>query len=381
VERWQGTVEDLVSVPSAGSVDRAFWKAKRVLVTGHTGFKGSWLATWLVDMGSDVVGYALEPPSEPSMFDALRLQGLVEHHTGDVRDPEALAAVVNRAAPEVVFHLAAQPLVREAHRDPVGTYATNIMGTVHLLQALRQCPSVRVVVIVTTDKVYDNREWVWGYREVDALGGHEPYSSSKASAELVVAAWRSTYFDREAPHQVVTLASARAGNVVGGGDWASDRLVPDAIRAFGVGRPVQLRNPRSTRPWQHVLEPLSGYLLLAQRGWQETRLGQAFNFGPPPSDEVSVGEVIERLTRCWGDGASWEDVSSGQSGAPRESGRLQLDWSKAHALLNWRPRTDLDWCLAQTARWYRQHLGGAGADQMRELTLEQIHGFEGRTTS
>ncbi len=381
MERRQGTVEDLVSVASTGSVDRAFWNAKRVLVTGHTGFKGSWLVTWLGDMGANVVGYALAPPTEPSMFDALSLGGLVEHHLGDVRDCVGLAGVLDRAAPEVVFHLAAQPLVRAAHQDPVGTYATNIMGTVHLLQAVRQCPSVRVVVIVTTDKVYENREWFWGYREVDALGGHEPYSSSKASAELVVSAWRSTYFNPEAPGQTVTLASARAGNVVGGGDWAPDRLVPDAIRAFAVGRPVQLRNPHSTRPWQHVLEPLSGYLVLAQRCWHETRLGQAFNFGPPPSDEVSVGEVIERLTGCWGGAASWEDVSSGQSGAPRESGRLQLDWSKAQALLGWRPRTDLDWCLEHTARWYRQHLDGAGADPMRELTLEQVHAFERRSTS
>ena len=381
MERRQGTVEDLVSGQLAGSVDRAFWKAKRVLVTGHTGFKGSWLGTWLVDMGSSVVGYALEPPTEPSMFEVLSLRGLLEHHDGDVRDADALAGVLHRAAPEVVFHLAAQPLVREAHRDPVGTYATNIMGTVHLLQAVRQCPSVRVVVIVTTDKVYENREWLWGYREVDALGGHEPYSSSKASAELVVAAWRSTYFDPKAPSQTVTVATARAGNVVGGGDWASDRLVPDAVRAFSVGRPVQLRNPLSTRPWQHVLEPLGGYLLLAQRCWHETRFGQAFNFGPPPEDEVSVGEVIERLTRHWGDAARWEDVSSEQSGAPRESGRLQLDWSKAHTLLGWRPRTDLDWCLEQTARWYQQHSNGSGAEQMRALTLEQVQAFERRSTS
>ncbi|MGE5652206.1 MAG: CDP-glucose 4,6-dehydratase [Bacillota bacterium] len=320
-----------------------------VLVTGHTGFKGSWLALWLARLGARVTGYALAPDTTPNLFTLSRVQETVHRHiVADVRDGAALAAAVQAAAPEVVFHLAAQPLVRLSYREPAATWATNVMGTVHLLEAVRSCPSVRAVVVVTTDKCYENREWPWGYRENDPLGGADPYSASKAGAELVVQSYRKSYFAAGGP----LLASARAGNVIGGGDWSDDRLLPDAARAVARRQPLLIRNPAATRPWQHVLESLHGYLLLAARLLDGDRtFADAFNFGPDAADNLSVAEVLTRLQRHWPELAWQMDPQAGA--APREAGFLYLDSSKARRLLDWTPTWDLARGLEQTARWYR----------------------------
>jgi len=339
-----------------------FWKGKTVLVTGHTGFKGGWLTIWLKNMGAEVVGYALQPYSNPALFETARVADGIHSIIGDIREGEKLQAVISRHRPEIVFHLAAQSLVRPSYSDPVTTYATNVMGTVNLLEAVRHADSVRAVVNVTSDKCYENREWFWPYRENDPLGGYDPYSSSKGCAELVTSAYRNSFFK-----QGVALASARAGNVIGGGDWAQDRLVPDIMSALIEGRPLTIRNPDAIRPWQHVLEPLNGYLMLAERLWaQGQEFAEAWNFGPGSEDARPVSWVVDRLYNVWGRGPDWERDRSVQ---PHEAGVLKLDSSKARTRMRWRPRLNLDTTLEWVAAWYQAH--GAGLD-MRRITENQI---------
>ncbi|TWJ32599.1 CDP-glucose 4,6-dehydratase [Geobacter argillaceus] len=352
-------------------VTSEFWKDRRVFLTGHTGFKGSWLCLWLNSMGAQVTGYALEPPTSPSLFQLAQVGELVHSVIADVRDLERLQREMVAAAPEIVIHMAAQPLVRDSYRIPVETYATNVMGTVHLLEAVRSISTVRAVVNVTTDKVYENREWIWGYRENEPFGGYDPYSNSKACSELVTAAYRSSYFNpRDYDHHEVAVASARAGNVIGGGDWATDRLVPDIIQAITAGRPVLIRNPHAIRPWQHVLEPLSGYLLLARRLWEEgSRYASGWNFGPDDDDARPVGWLVERLCRSWGEGATFE-LDRGEH--PHEAHYLKLDCSKAKVELGWHPRWGLERALDSIVEWTR--LLCAGGD-VRQECLRQIEEY------
>jgi len=325
----------------------SFWHGRRVFLTGHTGFKGGWLALWLDSLGAQVHGYALPPPAGPSLFQAAGIEGRVKGNTlADLADREALAQALRAAEPEIVFHLAAQPLVRLAYAFPVETFATNVMGTVHLLQALRDCPSVRTVVNITTDKCYENREWVWGYRENDPLGGADPYSSSKACAELVSAAFRQSFL-RDAG---IGLATARAGNVIGGGDWAADRLVPDALRALDTGTPLLIRAPESVRPWQHVLEPLSGYLALAERLHTHPQaFSEPWNFGPSEEGARPVRWIMGQLSQLE-PAFRWQGDPGDH---PHETSHLALDSRKAHAQLGWQPRWRLEEALAKTLDWHR----------------------------
>ena len=308
-------------------VDKSFWVGKVVLLTGHTGFKGSWLSLWLQSMGANVIGYALPPPTNPSLFISANVANDMTSIAGDMRDFPALLSVVEKYQPEIIIHMAAQSLVRHSYANPVETYSTNVMGTVHLLEAARQADSVRAIINVTSDKCYENREWIWGYRENEAMGGYDPYSNSKGCAELVAAAYRNSYFNPAsfADHGV-GLASARAGNVIGGGDWAEDRLIPDIMRAITQNKPASIRNPHAIRPWQHVLEPLSGYLMLAEKLWKNgAAFGEAWNFGPNDEDAKPVQWIVEQLTKSWGEGASWVldgGRSSARSALP-EAGLLQ----------------------------------------------------------
>jgi CDP-glucose 4,6-dehydratase len=340
--------------------DPAFWSGRRVLVTGDTGFKGAWLALWLGELGATVVGLANGVPTEPSLWETARVSDVVEHHSGDVRDAARVNEVIEAAAPEVVFHLAAQPMVRRSYLEPAETYATNVMGTVHVLDAIRHVGSVRAAVVVTTDKVYDNREWPWGYREDEPLGGHDPYSSSKGAAELVTAAYRSSFFGADG---TCAVASARAGNVIGGGDWGEDRLVPDVFRAIAAGAPVRIRNPHAIRPWQHVLNPLSGYLVLAERIWADRTLAKAYNFGPSDDDARPVGWLVEQL-------AVPSEIDDGPH--PHEAHWLKLDSSLARTELGWTPTWDLAEGLRATADWYRAHREGS---DVLALTRAQIASF------
>lgn len=350
----------------------AFWRNRRVLITGHTGFKGSWLTAMLRALGAEVSGLALPPPTEPSMFVLLGLGSACDHCVGDIRDAEFVARRVAKAAPEVIFHMAAQPLVRASYDDPVGTYAANVMGTVHLLEAARLVQGLRAVVAVTTDKVYENKGWHWGYRESDRLGGTDPYSNSKAASELVVTAYRDSYFPiaRHADHGVA-IASARAGNVIGGGDFAADRLVPDAARAFGSGEALLIRNPLAIRPWQHVLEPLAGYCALAERLHDDARASGGWNFGPRPDQSAAVGQVADRVAQAWGDGASWQQDLRDH---PHEAATLKLDPTKAMMELGWRQRLSLDEAVALSVDWYRCHAAGGN---LSELTNRQIADYLG----
>lgn len=341
----------------------AFWQGKRVLLTGHTGFKGSWLALWLQRLGAEVSGLALAPPTRPSLFETARVAEGIRHFTADIRDFEQVRMVYAESRPEIVFHLAAQALVRHSYAEPLETYATNVLGTAHVLEAARHAPDLRAIVSVTSDKCYDNREWPWGYRENDPLGGHDPYSSSKGCAELVSAAYRDSFL---APRGIA-LATARAGNVIGGGDWAEDRLIPDILRAIEAGHPVNIRSPEAIRPWQHVLEPLAGYLLLAERLYDDGPAhALAWNFGPADADARPVRWIVEQLTRAWGEGAAWQLDAAPQ---PHEAHYLKLDCSKARQQLGWQPRWDLSRALRATLEWHKDAL--AGVDP-RALCLRQI---------
>ena len=340
-----------------------FWRGKRVFMTGHTGFKGSWLSLWLQSLGAELRGLALAPPTSPSLFAVAEVGVAMSSVIGDIRSLETVHDAMAAFKPEIVIHMAAQPLVRLSYSEPVETYATNVMGTVHVLEAARRVESVRCIVNVTTDKCYDNREWAWGYREDEAMGGHDPYSSSKGCSELVSSAYRRSFFQGGR----IGLGSARAGNVIGGGDWAADRLVPDILRAFERGKPVPIRNPNSTRPWQHVLEPLSGYLSLAEHLWAD---GQAFaegwNFGPRDNDARPVLWIVEHMAAAWGNGAGWQ-MNAGEH--PHEANYLKLDISKARQRLGWKPRWDLETALAHITQWHQAWLAG---DDLRALCLAQI---------
>ncbi len=356
----------------------SLWQNKRVFLTGHTGFKGGWLALWLHKLGADVRGYSLGPNTTPNLFTEARVGDVVEDVRGDIRDAGALNGAIEDFAPEVVFHMAAQPLVRLSYADPIGTLETNVLGTARVLDAVRRTPSVRAVVSVTTDKCYENREWVWGYRETDPMGGYDPYSASKACAEIVSAAFRSSYFHPDKlghpgkPGEHGTaIATARAGNVIGGGDWSTDRLIPDLVRGFVAGQPARIRRPDAIRPWQHVLEPLHGYLLLAEHLLlADPKYATAYNFGPGDDDTQTVGWIVEKMTRLWGDGATSEmDPEPGV----HEAGYLKLDASKARSELGWRPRLRLETAIEWLVAWYKA--AEAGAD-MQAFTMDQIGRYE-----
>lgn len=356
-------------------VNPAFWRGRRVFLTGHTGFKGAWLSIWLDRLGAALSGMSLPPPTSPSLFESAELAQVVATSFADIRDHRVLAETMCAAQPEVVFHLAAQSLVRVGYQDPVGTYGVNVMGTVHLLEAVRSCPSIRAVVIVTSDKCYANMEWPWGYRENEPMGGHDPYSNSKGCAELVVSAYRSSFFNQAnfSTHRVA-VASARAGNVIGGGDWAGDRLVPDFIRAMEAGELLRIRSPKAIRPWQHVLEPLSGYLILAQRLVEDgPRFADAWNFGPSDQEARPVEWLVEELNSLWGGGARW---LPDEGGHPHEANHLKLDSSKAQAQLGWSPHWNLPETLAYIVDWHRAYRVGGDAHR---ICLDQISAYEACT--
>jgi CDP-glucose 4,6-dehydratase len=355
------------------------YRDRRVLVTGHTGFKGGWLALWLNALGARVTGYALAPATEPNLFTAARVGEYVQHNVGDVRDPARLSEVWTEARPEIVFHMAAQPLVRESYRDPLATLETNFNGTAHVLELARRVSAPLALVVVTSDKCYENREWVYGYREDDAMGGHDVYSMSKGAAELLVSSYRRSFFqDAASP---VALATARAGNVMGGGDWSAERIVPDCVRSLTADtteRAIEVRNPRAVRPWQHVLEPLSGYLqlgarLLSRDAAERRRFSEAWNFGPEVGNTRTVGELVESFVARWGAG-SWRDASD--ANAPHEASLLRLSIDKAHARLGWSPRWDFDETVARTVGWYKAFYAGEDAG---EWCLRQINDYCGGT--
>lgn len=356
--------------------DMEFWKGKKIFLTGHTGFKGSWLSLWLYSLGADVTGYALAPPTVPSLFELCGIDQLVKSVIADVRDSERLKSEMVNASPDIVIHMAAQPLVRDSYKIPVETYAINVMGTVHLLEAVRSCPSVKAVVNVTTDKCYENKEWVWGYRENEPMGGYDPYSNSKGCSELVTAAYRSSYFVNQQFNSSTTqrhgaaVATARAGNVIGGGDWAVDRLIPDCVKSLLSGEKILIRNPHAIRPWQHVLEPLSGYLLLAQRLYEDgPRYGEGWNFGPRDEDAKPVEWIVQRLCGRWGKSASYV---LDQGDHPHEAHYLKLDCSKATSELGWRPRWGLERALDSIIDWTLAY--GEKRD-LREVCLKQIEEY------
>lgn len=363
----QSAMEGMVSDPS-------FWRGRRVLVTGHTGFKGGWLSLWLQQLGALVTGYALDPPTKPSLFEVAAVGSGMESITGDIRDLERLSFAMQAADPEIVIHLAAQPLVRNSYLDPVGTYATNVMGTVHVLEAARHLVGLRVVLNVTSDKCYENREWLWGYREDEPMGGHDPYSNSKGCAELVTSAYRRSFFNDHRP--CTALASARAGNVIGGGDWAPDRLIPDAVRAFVCGEPLRVRHPDAVRPWQHVLEPLAGYLSLCEKLWREPRCyAEPWNFGLNDEEAKPVSYLAQALVEQWGESAAWEADGGSH---PYEAHHLKLDANKARTRLGWKPRWSLDHALRQTVAWYKAWRAG---QDVRVLTLRQIDTYMQQTAA
>lgn len=357
--------------PSVSRMIPGFWAGKKVLLTGHTGFKGSWLSMWLRLLGARIHGIALQPPTSPSLFQVAEVEQDIDSEIGDIRNLQTLLTVVRAFQPEIVIHMAAQSIVRASYKNPVETYETNVMGTVHLLEAVRQVGGVKAVVVVTTDKCYENKEWAWGYRETDQLGGFDPYSNSKGCAELVTAAYRNSFFPPgDYSQHGVAVATARAGNVIGGGDWTEDQLIPDVMRAFAENRPVLLRSPGAIRPWQFVLEPLSGYLTLAERLFLSgPGFGGGWNFGPGESHAQTVEWIVDRLCRQWGSGSQW---SKDQGHHPHEAGYLKLDSSMAHTHLQWRSKISLEQALDWTVEWYRAYYGNG---PMRAVSLEQIKRF------
>jgi CDP-glucose 4,6-dehydratase len=346
-----------------------FWNGKKVFLTGHTGFKGSWLSFWLSSMGAKITGYSLAPNKTPNLFDVLEIEQLIEKsYTADIRDLPILQKAMSESKPDVLIHMAAQPLVRYSYSNPVETYATNVMGTVHVLEGARTISSIRATIVVTTDKCYENKEWVWGYRENEEMGGYDPYSNSKGCAELVTSAYRQSYFSSVGSTNKV--ASARAGNVIGGGDWSEDRLIPDAIKSFESNAPLMIRNPLATRPWQHVLEPLSGYLILAQALYkQDATLASGWNFGPRDEDNRSVQEVANLLISYWGNSACWKKEGSDQ---PYEAKILKLDCSKARSQLGWAPKWDLETAIQKIIHWQKAY---QAKENMKEISLKQINDY------
>ncbi len=353
------------------------YKGKKILITGHTGFKGSWMSLWLAKAGATVYGYSMPPPGIPALFNLLQLQNIVQHQTADVRDIHTLTAAVRRIQPDIIFHLAAQSLVGEGYRSPAGTMETNVMGTVNVMEAVREAGVPAAIIIVTSDKCYKNKEWIYGYREPDELGGDDPYSASKGAAELMVHSWRHSFFhpSRIARHGV-RLASVRAGNVIGGGDYAVARIVPDCIRHLQAGEPIVVRNPAHTRPWQHVLEPLGGYLALGKKLMEDLTgtYCEAFNFGPHVSSNRSVEELVNEVIGCWGEG-SWNHGKTGES--VHETTLLHVSSDKAYHKLNWEPRWDFKETIGYTIDWYRQAAELKDARALVDLTTSQIGRFEG----
>lgn len=342
---------------------KEFWQGRRTLITGHTGFKGSWLSLWLQALGAKLMGIALAPPTNPSLFCISGISNEIDHRVVDIRDFKEIWLAIDKFRPEIIIHMAAQSLVRHSYQNPVETFSTNVMGTVHILQAARMCGSVKSIVNVTTDKCYQNHEWPWPYRENDSLGGNDPYSTSKACAELVSSAFRESFFQDSG----ISIATARAGNVIGGGDWSNDRLVPDVLRSLQNDESILIRNPNSVRPWQHVLEPLNGYLLLAERLHTDGHdYAEAWNFGPNDDDSCSVAWVVENLCQNWGKNPKW-DIQSGPH--PPEASHLRLDVSKARQRLNWAPRWNLETALKQVTRWHQSWMSGRN---MRSFCLDQI---------
>jgi CDP-glucose 4,6-dehydratase len=354
-------------------LNRSFWKGRNVLVTGHTGFKGSWLCLWLESLGANVTGYALAPPTQPNLFEQAKVADSLKSVSADIRDLPRLTSVLAECRPDVIFHMAAQSVVRRGYEDPIETYSSNVMGTVHLLEAVRQLKLRCAIVNVTSDKCYENREWVWGYRENEPMGGRDPYSNSKGCAELVTSAFRDSFFPPDSlQRHGVALASARAGNAIGGGDWTSDQLIPDLMRGFLTGKSCLIRNPAAVRPWQFVLEPLHGYILLAERLAEEgTRFASGWNFGPTDKDAKPVAWIADKLVSLWGAGAAWNLDAAAH---PREAHFLKLDASKAKSCLDWHPVLPLDSALAWIVEWWRAFQAGA---DVGHLTRTQIERYEG----
>jgi CDP-glucose 4,6-dehydratase len=355
------------------SINPDFWRGKSVFLTGHTGFKGSWLSLWLQSLGVKVHGFALEPPTKPNLFtEAQVIDGMASHIYGDIRDLAKVQQAMQTAQPDIVIHMAAQPLVRLSYAEPVDTYSTNVMGTVHVLESARHTSRVKAILVVTTDKCYENKEWAWGYRETEPMGGYDPYSNSKGCAELVTSAYRNSFLQG----QSIAVASARAGNVIGGGDWAVDRLLPDILSAFEQSRPVMIRNPLAIRPWQHVLEPLRGYLTLVEHLYTDViAYSEGWNFGPKDDDAQTVQWIVERMVSVWGNDSSWQLDNGGR---PHEANYLKLDISKAQSRLNWRPVIGLKEALSLIIDWSKQRLAGANIHQ---LTMDQLRTYQALTNS
>ena len=344
-------------------VDCGFWIGKKVFLTGHTGFKGSWLSLWLQSMGSVVKGFSLQAPTSPALYQVAKVQKSMESEIGDIRQLDALQKSMVTFNPDVLIHMAAQPLVRLSYTNPVETYSTNVMGTVNVLEAARKCTNLGAIVSVTTDKCYENKEWLWGYRENEPMGGHDPYSNSKGCAELISSAYRNSFFSDQ---NTANLATARAGNVIGGGDWADDRLIPDILNAFQNNSPVKIRNPLAIRPWQHVLEPLSGYLMLAESLYNNAGYDEAWNFGPRDIDCKPVSYILDKMVKLWGEGAGWEEDKSVNL---HEARLLKLDCSKAKTLLKWEPQWSIDYSLQKIVEWHQDWLQ---ARNMNAVCLKEI---------
>ena len=346
----------------------SFYKGKRVLVTGHTGFKGSWLCRILLDLGAEVTGYALKAPTEPSLFALMGLEKRMCSVIGDIRDLDKLKEVFKETQPEIVLHLAAQPIVRESYKSPVYTYETNVMGTVNILEAVRQCGSVRSFLNVTTDKVYKNNEWEWGYRETDELDGYDPYSNSKSCSELVTHSYEKSFLKE----QKIAVSTARAGNVIGGGDFAADRIIPDCVRAVSEGKKIAVRNPHSTRPYQHVLEPLGAYLLIAQAQYEDAAKADSYNVGPDDRSCLTTGELADLFCNAWGEGAEWENLSQG---GPHEANFLKLDCSRIRSALGWKPRWQVKEAVTNTAKWYQAWLNGDDMEVYTDFQIKEYFGI------
>ena len=347
------------------------YNGKRVLVTGHTGFKGGWLSLWLKELGAEVIGYSLDPPTQPSFFEAVDLKNKLIHIIGDVRDEKHLLSVFKKYQPEFVFHLAAQSLVRFSYKEPRLTYETNVMGTINVLEATRKTNSVKVCIVITTDKCYENKEWIYGYREIDPMGGYDPYSSSKGCAELITAAYRNSFFnpDNYGKNHDVALSTVRAGNVIGGGDWGKDRLIPDCVKTLSKNKTINIRNPQATRPWQYVLEPLNGYLLLGSKMYKDgKRYSSAWNFGPNDNDIITVEEIVKSAINNWGNGDYKVDVSS----QPHEAGLLKLDTSKARTFLGWKPVYNIYETIKRTINWYKYFYNGVEKEKLYKITVNEI---------